>query len=135
MANEAELSLPVGRAAVIAEIDVGNAAFLDGNLRSAMAHYERATRALDPSLDDISHGLYENLALARMNMNRHHAAIRAFMRALDGAPTSREQSLRFLIVCLLHSGKRNDALRYMARYEAAFGPHPEPWARAACGLE
>jgi tetratricopeptide (TPR) repeat protein len=122
------------RDGVIDETEAGNTAFRTGDLHTALAHYERAARSLGPQHDDMAFSLYENLALVRMQFGRHHAAIRAFMRALDGVPTSREQSLRFLLVSLLQAGKQQDASRLMVTYRAAFGEHPEPFVRSACGV-
>ncbi|MFT5434162.1 MAG: tetratricopeptide (TPR) repeat protein [Myxococcota bacterium] len=125
---------PMGRDAVIDETEAGNTAFRAGDLHSALQHYEQAARGLGSEHDDMAFSLYENLALVRMQFGRHHAAIRAFMRALDGVPTSREQSLRFLLVSLLQAGKQQDASRLMVTYQAAFGEHPEPFVRSACGV-
>lgn len=121
------------RTRVSEQMDIGNECFATGQLRAALVHYERAIELLTPDLDDMAPPLFENIALARMKMGRYHAAIRAFHRALDGHPTSREQSLRFLILCLLQVGKRHDAVRTLDGYEQAFGEHPEPAVRAGCG--
>lgn len=115
--------------------DQANEAFQAGRLNRALYHYEQAVRALTLDLDHLAPAAYENLALARMNAGRLPSAIRAFNRALDGDPSSREQSLRFLVACQLRAGRHQDAAASLARYEEHFGPHPEPWVRERFGRE
>jgi hypothetical protein len=50
------------------------------------------------------------------------------MRALDHG-TDRELSLRLLVSCLFRDGRPIDGERFLRRYEAAKGPHPEEWGK------
>jgi SAM-dependent methyltransferase len=101
----------------------GAAAYHAQRVDEAARLWEEATALLDPR-DPDAPGIYENLGLAYHGLGRHNEAVRAFLRALDGAPTGREQSLRFLVQACLGAGRRGDAARYLALYEGAFGKHP-----------
>jgi tetratricopeptide (TPR) repeat protein len=105
--------------------NLGAAAFAAGRYEEAEAHYARAIAALHPADDALAVALYENLGFARFNLGWYREAARALLRALDGAPTSRPEALRFVILALISDGKRAWARRLLVTYEQAFGPHPE----------
>ena len=115
---------PSGVARVLAEARLGSEAMARARHEDAIWHYERAVQALTPEADSLAPDLYENLAIARMHSHRLHAAVRAFFRAIDGAPERREQSLRLSVSCLFQLGQRQDARRLLHRYENAFGAYP-----------
>lgn len=98
--------------------------FSQGKVADAAAAWEALARSLGPAEDDYAPGISENLGLAYLNLGRWDAAIRSFLRALDGQPTRREQSLRYLISSLRSRGRVQDAARYQQTYERAFGPYP-----------
>ena len=105
----------------------GVAAYEASRFADAAAAWESAAAQLGPAHDPLAPALFENVGLARASMGQFRPAIRAFLRALDGRPTSREQSLRLLVACLRYDGRHQDAATRQAEYEAAFGPyHPEP---------
>lgn len=91
----------------------------------ARRYFEAAVTALAPHEDFP--GLWENLGLARLAVGAPEAAILPFLRALDGAPASREQSARMLVDACFQSGRHLDGARFLAVYEQAFGPHPAGW--------
>ncbi len=103
----------------------GNQSFAAGQLEAARDAYQRAIEQLEPDDQELLADLYENLALARLNLGQLDAALRAFLRALDGEPSSRQQSLRYLIVCCLGLSRYEDAQRYLQIYEQSFGKHPD----------
>jgi SAM-dependent methyltransferase len=70
---------------------------------------------------DMASVVYENLGLGYLNAGQPLAAMRCFLRALDGELPSREQSLRLLIRAAEVAGRTADARRYTAAYVAAFG--------------
>lgn len=102
--------------------NAGTAAFMSGDLVEAEREYARASRELYRFAGDRE-AVWENLGLARMNLGRHEEAARAFLMALHSGP--RPQASRYVVVCLANAGRRNDARLWMARYEAAYGPHPD----------
>jgi SAM-dependent methyltransferase len=115
----------VGADAAEAANAEGSAAFGEGDFEGAVRAFERAVRAghgaVTPQrLTD----LYENLGLALVHAGRLRAAMRAFLRALDGVLTSREQSLRFLARASQVLGLHRDAERYGGLYRATFGALP-----------
>ena len=119
------------RTLIMQTMETGNQAFQNGQLGQAIGAYEQAGALLTPAEGDMAPAVYENMALARMQAGRYAAAVRAFFRAVDGHWHHREQSLRFVIPCLLQMGKRDDAERLLRTYQLVFGPHPEPWVRQA----
>lgn len=118
---------PLTREQILATNQKGAKAFHEGRLVEAIDSYNRAIWALTPDCDDFAAGLFENLGLAYFNASQVKSAARAFLRALDGKPTSRKQSLRFLIDCLIHTGCQYDAGHYLGIYLDAFGEHPSGW--------
>lgn len=116
------------REAVLFErLEAGNARFSEGDHAAAAEVYELLTADLTP--DDHAFGppLYENLGLARWFQGRFAAAERAFLRALDGDPSSREQSLRFAVLCAFRRKRPYDARRRLETYVQHFGDHPSGW--------
>ena len=79
---------------------------------------------------DIS-SIYDNLGVAYYHVGLFFPAIRAFLRALDGRWNEREQSLRFLTNSFIWIGHYRNALHFLRRYEATFGPHRDGWTEAA----
>lgn len=118
-------ALETGRDTVIEANKAAAEASLHGRWDRAISGYTTATRALTPAEDDLAPRLYENLALAWLNLGDPESAIRDFLRALDGDPASREQSLRYLVVSLARSGRAHDAGRFLTAYREIFGPHPD----------
>ena len=96
-----------------------------GNIEVAIRAYGHAIRCLGPDEDDLALPLYENLGLALMARGLPQGAISCFFRALDGQPTSRQQSLHYLLIALAQSNRRNDLARFLAIYEEKFGPHAD----------
>lgn len=117
------------RASLAAHNDNGTQAILEGRPAEAAGHFEAAVRELTPADDDLAADLYENLGLAYMLQQRALPALRAFLRALDGSPTPREQSLRFAVSGLVHASRFLDAARFLEQYERIFGSHPDGWTR------
>lgn len=116
---------PVGdRVAVLARSDLGTQYFHEQKLLDALNAYEEAVRGLGPDLDDRARALYENLGLARFNLQLYAEAARAMLRALDGEPEKHQQALDILIRSLHAQGLVQDALRHVADYRRAFGKHP-----------
>jgi tetratricopeptide (TPR) repeat protein len=115
-------SAPGGRERLLDLNRRGAEAFGAGRLREAAAAWEEAVFALGPDEIDLAPALHENLGLAYYNLGRDAPALRSFLRALDGDPASREQSLRFLVHCSNRCGRLADARRFRAAYERAFGP-------------
>lgn len=113
------------RAHAVARSEEARRAFVAGRFEDAVRTLESAVAALGPAEDDLAPPLHENLGLAYLNLGRPRPAVRAFLRALDGRADSREQSLRFLVRCLAQEGRVVEAARFLAAYEAAFGPHPD----------
>jgi len=101
-----------------------------GDLAGAIALLQRATLAR-PSLEQRAI-LFENLGIYFANLGSWPDAIDALLAALDGAITSREQALRFLVACGRRAGWP-DAEGWCTTYERSFGvwldpfdPQPEP---------
>ncbi|HVV86698.1 MAG TPA: hypothetical protein VHE35_26750 [Kofleriaceae bacterium] len=115
---------------VDAALERGNRAYEAGAFEAAASAYEDAVRALRPDDDARAADLFENLGITYWRLGRWRPAIRAFLRALDGDPGAREQSLRLLVSCLFRDGLALDGERLLGAYVARFGPHPEGWARA-----
>jgi tetratricopeptide (TPR) repeat protein len=107
----------------------GNTAFEAGDFVTAADAYAEAIVHLEPKDDDLAPDVYENLGLALWKLGRYEAAARAFLRALDGNPLARQQSLAILISCFFRSGRNLDGERTLAIYEAKWGEHPEAWRR------
>jgi tetratricopeptide (TPR) repeat protein len=105
-------------------MDVGNAAFARGDMQAALAAYRACVAALEPVDDHIAPLCYENLGLACHNLGRWHEAARAFRRALDGDPASRQQSCSFLVVALARLGRSAQSAQLLQIYQDAFGDHP-----------
>jgi len=61
-------------------------------------------------------------------MSARDRAIRRLVRpgqvVLDGDPTAREPSLRYLVCCLIRLGHSEEATDALERYRASFGPYP-----------
>ena len=110
--------------------DQASKALLEGRLGDAHSLLEQAICALEPEHDEVAPPIYENLGLVYLNVGRWGAAVRAFVRALDGDATSREQSARFLVTCLVSLRLYPDARRALAAYERVFGTHPDGWSDA-----
>lgn len=103
----------------------GSAAFGVGDFEGAVRAFERAVRAGQGAVTPQRlTDLYENLGLALVHAGRLRASMRAFLRALDGEPTSREQSLRFMARTSQVLGLQRDAERYAGLYRATFGALP-----------
>lgn len=111
--------------------DVGIRLFQAGDFAAAAKQFQAAIRTLDPGDDQRTCELYENLGLAYFNAGEHTPAVTAFLRALNGNATSREQALRFLVDACFHSNRALDGKRFLAQYEQAFGAHPAGWTTAA----
>lgn len=110
-----------------AELDgLGAGAWTNGDLATAARLFEDAAMALRPGEDAA--GVWEDLGIARHAMGDWTGAIQPLLRALDGDLTSREQSLRLLVDACMRGQRQIDGARYLARYEATFGPHPAGWA-------
>lgn len=103
----------------------GAEAFAAGRFEEAERHYAQAASSLTSTEDAIAGAIYENLGFARFNLGWYREAGRAFLRALDGEPTRRPESLRFLILSLISDGKGQWARRMLVHYEDAFGAHPD----------
>jgi tetratricopeptide (TPR) repeat protein len=102
----------------------GNQLYEEGRYAEAVVEYMRALA------DSEDPDLYENLGIALWRLGRWRPAARMFLRALDGNPRSREQSLRLLVGCHFRDGRPLDGERTLRLYEQLFGPHPEGWSRA-----
>lgn len=113
-----------GTEAVRAAVADAEAAAARDDLHGAAESWARAVLATEPTAVHTP-SLYENLGLARMQTGDLDGAIRAFLRALDGQPTSRPNALRWLVVTLVNAGRHEDAARYLAVWEQAFGEHPD----------
>jgi SAM-dependent methyltransferase len=114
---------PLGREQII---EANRQAALEhqaGNIELAFKTFKHAIRSLGPGDDDLALPLYENLGLAWMARGMPQAAMSCFFRALDGKPTSRQQSLHYLVIALAQSNRRNDFARFLELYEGEFGPH------------
>jgi len=113
-----------------AEIDALNeraaAAYAADRFAEAVAGWEQAAAWLGADVPDLAPPIYENLGLALLAAGRPVAAMRALLRALDGALTSRPQALAFLVRAAFAAGRRADGERYRELYEAAFGK-PTTW--------
>jgi protein arginine N-methyltransferase 1 len=127
--------VPAGRDEVIEANHAGAEAAQAGRFDEAAEHLAHATRALDPSMDGLAPVIYENLGLALYNAGRTEAALHAFLRALDGIPTSREQAARMVVGCLAILGRQAEFEHALARYQAAFGPHPFARPAASARLD
>ena len=108
---------------------LGNQAFVDGEVARAVEFWQEATGSLQPRDDAWAADLYENLGLGLWQLGRWGEASRAFLRALDGDLSAREQCLRGLVSCAFREGRPLDGERLLSIYERAFGSHPEKWAR------
>ena len=125
---------PGNRDAIVACNLEGAQAFVDGRMEEAAALYERAIVALEPALDDLAPALYENVGLAYLNLGRVAAAVRCFLRALDGKPGSRQQSAYYLPDALWQLGLESETLRSIESYEMHHGPYDDGCVRAGVGL-
>lgn len=99
--------------------------FMARDLDGAIGILEEATTGLGPEHQEHARFLYENLGLIYLQTHLVRHAALCFLRALDGDPTSREQSLRLLIVAYARLGQRWEALECLRTFEARFGPHPD----------
>ncbi|MBM4319349.1 MAG: tetratricopeptide repeat protein, partial [Deltaproteobacteria bacterium] len=110
---------------LVAANEQGNRAFAAGQLEAAAEAYAAAVRLLGPADEPaVAAAVHGNLGLALYNLGRYPAAIRSFLRALDGQPSAREQWLRLLVTSLVRDGRTLDALRCCSRYRHHFGTHP-----------
>ena len=114
-----------GRAEIYRASQAAAAAVRKGKPVHAVRLYEAAVRAIGPDEADLLPVLNEALGLAYLRAGQHQDAVGAFLRALDGQPTSREASLRHLVTQLARSGSHLDSRHYLALYEATFGRHPD----------
>lgn len=94
--------------------------FEAGDLAGARALFEAAVARPGRHGPD----LWDNLGIARFMTGEPVLAIAPLLRALEGDPGSREQTLRLLVSACFQSGRSADGERYLALYEARFGPHP-----------
>jgi SAM-dependent methyltransferase len=100
--------------------DLGAAAFHAGRFDDARRLWSDAIRALD-ARDPRAAPIYENLGIACLHAGRPAEAARALLRALDGDPRAREQSLRLLVGAMYALGRHADEERYRRIYEETFG--------------
>lgn len=105
--------------------------FEAGDFAAAAEQFQIAISTLDIKDNQRACELYENLGLAYLNAGNHVPAVMAFLRSLEGRPTSREQALRFLVDACFHSHRLIDGRRFLAQYEQAFGVHPSGWSTAS----
>jgi hypothetical protein len=128
-APEARWHTPEGRQGWSAEAlnELGGERWVAGDQAGARALFEDAVKAMTPK--DDGPGVWENLGIARHAGGDWTGAIDPLLRALDGDLTSREQSLRLLVDACMRARRQGDGGRYLAIYQAAFGPHPAGWAR------
>jgi diguanylate cyclase (GGDEF)-like protein len=113
---------PAGSAPALAERARAWAARGD-DLR-ALAAWEETTRAATPEDDGLAREAWEELGLCYRRAGRSREAVRAFLRALDGALGSRERALRHLVECAVDLGLQFEFDRWASAYEEAFGRHP-----------
>jgi hypothetical protein len=106
----------------------GKACYREERIAEAVACYHAATRALRPTDDALAADIYEDLGVGLWRLRRWRPAARAFLRALDNG-TDRELSLRLLVSCLFRDGRPLDGERFLRRYEATKGRHPEEWGK------
>ncbi len=124
--SAAAAPVPADRRAAIHQATArGGRAFRDADLILATAAWEEVPALLGADEADLAGAAFENLGLAWFNRGNDAAAVRNFLRALDGDLGRREQSLRFLVRAMLRRGRRHDAHRYLIVYEQRFGPHPD----------
>jgi hypothetical protein len=107
----------------------GNQLYDDGKFAEAADEYLATIASLTPADDDWANNLFENLGIVLWRLGRWRPAARMFLRALDGDPASREQSLRLLVGCHFRDGRPLDGERTLGLYEQHFGPHPEGWKK------
>ncbi len=119
----------MSKEALLALNERGAEAFRNENYEEAVSIFEQCVRSLRPQHSELAANIFENLGLANSHRGRHRAALRAYLRALDGDLVSREQSLRFAINELFTDGRAQDGERFLRVYEEAFGPHPAGWRR------
>lgn len=112
-----------------AEHTAGEEAFARGDHHAAIRAFARVAGRIDPR-DPEAPPIWENLGIAYHQAGLHALAIAPLMRALDGEWQSREQSLRLLVDSAFRAGHAGDGARWLALYEAAFGPHPSGWERS-----
>ncbi|HKA90999.1 MAG TPA: methyltransferase domain-containing protein [Haliangiales bacterium] len=106
----------------VAELNAaGAAAYAAARFVEAAAAWEEAVRLAGPRAPAE---LFENLGLGLLASGRPLPAMRALLRALDGAPASARQALEFLVRACAAAGRAGDAAYYRALYEATFGPYP-----------
>ncbi len=99
----------------------GAAAWHAGRSAEALRLWEDAVRVLPARDRDSAPPIYENLGIAYLHQSQPLAAARAFLRALDGDPRSREQSLRLLVNAFTAAGRHADARRYQQLHDETFG--------------
>jgi hypothetical protein len=109
---------PSGREATLAANARGIEALGRGDLAGALQAFGAASCATP---DDLAPAVFENLGLAAYNAGDPIAALTALLRAIDGAPGSREQASRFLVQLLRAMG-RPEAAAAQTAYESVFGP-------------
>jgi len=100
----------------------GGEAFLAGDLAGALDCYRSAIRALGPGDDTLARPLYENLGLTLFNLHHPRAAASCFLRAMDGDPTRRPQSAKYLSEALEQLGDVLGAERLRALVKAPLDP-------------
>jgi len=107
----------------------GVAAWESGDTRAAAVSFTRVLLAMEPR-DPDAPDVWENLGFCWHAKGLWSPAIGAFMRALDGDWTRREQSLRLLVDACFRAGRSVEGERWLGLYEGRFGPHPAEWARS-----
>jgi len=112
------------RSGIVAANRHGVEAVGSGQIDEAITAFQAAACSLEPEHDDLAAAIYENLGMARYHAGQPLLATHALLRALDGEPTSREPSCRFLVGCLALLGRSDEASDLLERYQAAYGPHP-----------
>ena len=111
--------LPVPPAGPVSLNERGAESYASGRVAEAVWYWEHATRALDPRDPTWASPIFENLGIGYLQTERPVPAARAFLRALDGDLSSREQSLRLLLVALRAAGHADEAARLEASLEKA----------------
>ncbi len=112
----------------------GNEAYGRAAWREAEEAYLAAIALLPADSRQLA-PLYENLGLARLHGGRADAALRAFLRALDGEPGSRGQALGCAVLACLEMRRFGLARTLLAAFERCFGPHPQVAPAALRSLE
>ena len=106
-------------------LDEEGAASWEADPSAARECFEQAATA--PGRRSVEQ--WENLGIARFSAEDYALAVAPLLRAY-AEDTRREQSLRLLVSAAFLSGRQADGARWLAEYEARFGPHPAGWHRS-----